>query len=250
MVATFGPGSGLEGAQFKEVNLRGARFVEVDLSGTVVRGSELQGLELDSPWLFDGNNTMVVNGVDVLPYVEAELNRRFPGRELQWATDPEGLRAAWAALEATWAATIERVAGMPEGTVDVSVDGEWSFADTLRHLVMATDAWLGRAILEIEQPFHPLGLIFEGGEGEVDRSLFVTERPAYADVLEARTDRNAMVRDYLAKVTQDELDAPRKNPWNPNHEETTRHCLHTILEEGWEHHRFAVRDLAVIESRG
>ena len=61
-----------------------------------------------------------------------------------------------AVLERTWAATLERVAAMPAGTVDVSVDGEWSFAQTLRHLVLATDAWLGRAVLGIE-PFHPIG---------------------------------------------------------------------------------------------
>src|SRR5690606_35680523 len=86
---------------------------------------------------------------------EAELNRRFPGRADRRATDPDGLRAAWAALERTWAATLARVAAMPAGTVDVSVDGEWSFAQTLRHLVFATDMWLGRAILQIDQPFHP-----------------------------------------------------------------------------------------------
>ncbi len=43
----------------------------------------------------------------------------------------------------------------PAGTVDVSVDGEWSFAQTLRHLVLATDMWLGRAVLQIEKSFHP-----------------------------------------------------------------------------------------------
>ena len=46
---------------------------------------------------------------------------------------------------------------MPAGTVDESVDGEWSFAQTLRHLVMATDMWLRGAILGVEQPFHPIG---------------------------------------------------------------------------------------------
>ncbi|WP_413463616.1 DinB family protein [Arthrobacter sp. SO3] len=48
------------------------------------------------------------------------------------------MRAAWARLERTWSATLERVAAMPAGTADISVDGEWSFAQTLRHLVMAT----------------------------------------------------------------------------------------------------------------
>ncbi|WP_372430404.1 hypothetical protein [Janibacter melonis] len=46
---------------------------------------------------------------------------------------------------------------MPAGTVDASVDDEWSFAQTLRHLVMATDTWLGRAVLGLDQPYHPLG---------------------------------------------------------------------------------------------
>lgn len=62
-----------------------------------------------------------------------------------------GVDAAWAALEQAWAPVLERVAGMPPGTVDVSVRGEWSFAQTLRHLVMATDVWLRRAIPEVEE---------------------------------------------------------------------------------------------------
>jgi len=35
-----------------------------------------------------------VNGVDVAPLVEAELNRRFPGRADRRTGDPDGLRAA------------------------------------------------------------------------------------------------------------------------------------------------------------
>ena len=147
----------LHGAEFVDVNLRGARFVGADLSGVVMRGVDVAGAEIDAPWLFDGENFLRVNGVDVIPFVDAELNRRFPGRAERRAADPDGLRAAWAALERTWAATLERVAAMPAGTVDISVGGEWSFAQTLRHLVMATDMWLRRAILEIEQPYHPIG---------------------------------------------------------------------------------------------
>jgi hypothetical protein len=36
---------------------------------------------------------------------------------------------------------------------------------------------------------------------------------------------------------------------SPEYEETTRSCLHVILEEEWEHHRFAERDLDAIEAR-
>ncbi|KLN32793.1 hypothetical protein FB00_21095, partial [Cellulosimicrobium funkei] len=131
-------------------DLRGATFDGADL-----RGVQVEGVDIDAPWLADGDATFRVNGVDVTGFVEAELDRRFPGRELRRAGDPEGLRAAWAALESTWAATLERAAALPASAVDVSVDGEWSFAQTLRHLVLATDAWLGRAVLEVEQPFHP-----------------------------------------------------------------------------------------------
>jgi DinB superfamily/Pentapeptide repeats (8 copies) len=248
MAATFTRSDELQGAVFVEADLRGARFVGADLSGAVMRGVEVREADIDAPWLSNGHSFLRVNGVDVIPLVEAELNRRFPGRADRRAKDPDGLRAAWAALERTWMATLERVAVMPAGTVDVSVGGEWSFAQTLRHLVLATDTWLGRAILELEQPFHPVGLAGPGAEEDgLDLSVFTTVTPSYAEVLEVRAGRVAMVRDFLAAVTSDELAATRKNPWNSEYLETTVSCLHVILEEEWEHHRYAVRDLDAIE---
>lgn len=241
-MATFGPSDDLRGARFTDVSLRGARFAEADLSGVVARGVELHGVELDSPWLFEGDNVLLVNGVDVLPYVDSELNRRFPGRADRRATTPDGLRSAWAAVEQTWAATLARVSSMPPGTVDVSIDGEWSFAQTLRHLVYATDLWLGRSILDLADPCHPIGLRYtDAGE------LAASGDPApYAEVLEVRAGRQAMVRDYLSTVTAETLPEPRKNPHSPDRSVTVLRCLHVILGEEWEHHRFAVRDLDAI----
>jgi DinB superfamily len=139
---------------------------------------------------------------------------------------------------------------MPADTVDVSVAGEWSFAQTLRHLVLATDLWLGKTVLEIAQPFHPLGQPNEdAGDGGLDMSVFTTVTPSYAEVLEARAGRVKMVRDYLDAVTPDELTAPRTNPWDPSDARTVLSCLHVILKEEWEHHRFAVRDLDAIEAK-
>ncbi|MBD8061881.1 DinB family protein [Actinomycetaceae bacterium Sa1BUA1] len=203
-------------------------------------------MEVDSPWLLEEDGTFLVNGVDVVPLVDAELDRRFPGRELRRAADPEGLRRAWAALEESWAATVARAGRMPAGTVDRSVDGEWSFAQTLRHLVMATDLWLGRTVLGQERPFHPVGLPDDDdgdGTAAFDGSEFSAEEPSFEAVLEARADRQALVRAYLDGVTAEELAAPRRNPHAPEHEETVLSCLRTVLEEEWEHHRFAVRDL-------
>jgi hypothetical protein len=70
--------------------------------------------------------------------------------------------------------------------------------------------------------------------------------PSYAEVLAVRAERVAMVRDFLASVTDAQLDEERRNPWAPQHPETVRSCLHTILEEEWEHLRYATRDLDVL----
>jgi uncharacterized protein YjbI with pentapeptide repeats len=248
-MATFTRFDELQGSEFVDSDLRGARFVRADLSGVVMRAVDVQGADIDAPWLLDGEGVLRVNGVDVVPFVEAELNRRFPGRADRRAADPDGLRAAWATLERAWAGVLERVAGMPPGTVDESVGGEWSFAQTLRHLVMATDAWLGGAILEVDQPFHPIGQ--PNAEYETDgsdMSIFATARPSYADVLAVRSDRVAMVRAFLATVTSEDLIVTRANPWDPGYPETTLSCLHVILGEEWEHLRYAVRDLDAIET--
>jgi hypothetical protein len=49
--------------------------------------------------------------------------------------------------------------------------------------------------------------------------------------------------------TSEELATTRRNPHDPAHPETTLSCLHVILEEEWEHHRYAVRDLEAIEAK-
>jgi hypothetical protein len=240
-MARFTGSDDLQGAEFYGANLRGARFAECDLTGVTIRGSEVARADIDAPWLADGE-FFRVNGVDVTAYVEAELDRRFPGRAERHAGDPEGLRHAWAAVERTWAATLDRVAAMPGGTVDVQVAGEWSFAQTLRHLVHATDVWLSKGILALEQPFHPWGLSY----GPVEEAA-KEGAPGYDEVLAARADRVAMVRDFIAATTPDQLAEPRSNPHNPDRPETVLSCLHVIVEEEWEHHRFAVRDLDAIE---
>ena len=236
------------GREFIDADLRGARFVRSTLAGAVMRGVDVDGADVDAPWLSEGS--LLVNGVDVVPLVEAELDRRFPGRALRHAADPEGLRAAWDAVQGAWDAALARVATLPPGTADVSVAGEWSFAQTLRHLVMATDVWLGRAVLREEQPIHPIAVPNAEYEADGhDMSVFTTRTPSFAEVLEVRAGRVARVRGLLATVTPEQLAEPRENPWAPGMPETVGSCLRVILEEEWEHHRYAVRDLDAIEAR-
>ena len=244
----------LSGRRFRDRSLRGSRFAACDLGDVVIRGIDVAGMEIDSPWLLEGGSTLVVNGVDVVPLVDAELDRRFPGRALRGASDVAGLRAAWDAVERAWAATLERARALPEGTVDASVDDEWSLAQTWRHLVLATDLWLGRAVLGREQPFHPLGLRDDSDSPAFASAAFTPGRPPFEEVLAARADRQAMVRGFLAHADAAQLAEPRRNPHASAEEadqdpETVLSCLHTILEEEWEHHRYAVRDLDQLAAR-
>ncbi|MEU4400195.1 DinB family protein [Micromonospora orduensis] len=229
-------------AVFVDRDLSGARFTRSTLAGAVMRGVEVAGLDIDAPWLAD--STLVVNGVDVVPLVEAELDRRFPGRELRRATDPADLRAALAATERAWAAAVDRVRALPEGAADVSVDGEWSFAQTLRHLVFATDAWLGKAILRLPRPFHPLGQSHVEYETDgFDMSVFATVPPTFDEVLEVRAQRQAMLRDFLATATPELLAEQRPSAWWPEQHVSVLHCVHVIFTEEWQHLRYALRDL-------
>ena len=111
-------------------------------------------------------------------------NRQFPGRELQKAQTPEGLHEGWVAVQAAWQTT---VADTPPDLVDAHVEDEWSLAQTLRHLVLATDAWLRGGIQRIEQPFHEIGQIFTGAdEMGFDMSIFRVDPPTFAEILAVR----------------------------------------------------------------
>jgi hypothetical protein len=240
-------GADLTGARFRKVRLNDARFRMVDLSGVVMRDVSLSGAAIDGE--IDG---LRINGVEVAPLVEAELMRRQPARALLGASDPAGLRAAWAAIERSWADTYDRVAALPAGTVDLSVEEEWSFAQTLRHLVFATDAWLG-AIVGDDRPFHPWGVPFTDLPEFVDRpadlGIDLDATPSYADVLDLRADRVARVREFLAEVGPQRLSEDCAGPaWEGGRRLSVLRCLRVILNEECEHHRFAERDLDLIEA--
>ena len=46
---------------FADRDLRGARFVRSDLTGAVMRGVDVAGLDIDSPWLLDEDGALFVN---------------------------------------------------------------------------------------------------------------------------------------------------------------------------------------------
>ncbi len=231
-----------EGATFVRTSFRGATLRFSDVSGVTMRGVDVDGLDIDSHDLFFGR--LLVNGVDVVPLVDAELNRQFPGRELQKAQTPEGLREGWVAVQAAWKRT---VASTPPELVDAHVDDEWSLAQTLRHLILATDAWLRGGIQRLPQPFHEIGQIFTGAaEFGFDMSIFRAEPPPYQEILAVRADRQQLVTDFLATVTPELLAEERDDPWGGDWHPSVGDCLRVILEEEWAHLRYVRRDLALL----
>lgn len=208
-----------------------------------MRSVEVGGLDIDSHDLAFG--TLFVNGVDVVPPVEAELNRQFPGRELQHARAPEGLRDGLVAVREAWA---ETVATTPPDLRSAHVDDEWSLSQTLRHLVLATDAWLRGGIMGVDQPFHGIGQIFTGAaEMGFDMSIFRIDEPTFDEILAVRAERQQMVADFLSDVTPELLAEERDDPWGgEDWHPTVGDCVRVILEEEWAHLRYIRRDLALL----
>jgi len=238
----------LAGSRFENVDLSGSRFHNVDLSRSVIRGALLTDVDVDGD--IDG---LRINGVEVAPLVEAELDRRHPQRPKMRPTDADGFREAWAILEQLWALTVERARRLPPDLLHERVDGEWSFIETLRHLVMATDAWVGRAVLGDPEPYHPLALPHTE-MGEVPGVPHDADaRPSLDEVLAVRADRIGTVREVLAGLTDERLagdtvavDAPG---YPPPQAYPVRRCLRAVVNEEWLHRLYAERDLDVLERR-
>jgi hypothetical protein len=218
-------------ARFDVRDLRGARFVDCDFSGVRAVSGTFVDVEL-SGWV-DG---LSVNGVDVTEYVTAELDRRHPERaQLRAVASIEDFRALWATVEGLWKGADTRVAMLPGGAADESVAGEWSYAQTLRHLIWVTDAWAGRTVLDEEKPYHPLGL---------PQHWFPTD-----DALALGLDPESRLLDDLSNQDLGRPVTRTPGPHYPDEPRVVYQCLAVVMEEEIDHYRYAVRDLAILETR-
>ena len=197
-------------ADYKDADLRGARFDRADLTGA-----------------------------------------RDPNRVKMRPDDPAGFRDAWQILERLWAQTVEHARRLPPELLHESVDGEWSFIETLRHLVFATDAWVRRAIGGDPDPWDPLDLPWDEMPDTPGTPRDRAARPSLDEVLALRRDRMATVTEVIGGLTPETLAAgtrPVDGPgWPPAVSFPVKECLLIILNEEWEHRRYAERDLAVLE---
>ena len=229
----------LSGAVFWGADLRGARFRDVNLTEATISHAWLVDVEIDA--FID---RVVVNGVDVTAFVN-ERDRWYPLRAVLGASDPESMRAGWAALREAWAASVDRARRLPDEDVHASVNGEWTFVQTLRHLLFATDKWFTAPILG--RRFHPIGLPNRGSTDFPWPDLGDEAAPSLSEVLAARADQATRLDDYLADMTAGALTRTVEVLENGPH--LVRDCVSTVLEEEFWHHRYAERDLAELEAR-
>ena len=173
---------------------------------------------------------------------------------------PAGVQRAWSIIEVTWSATVDRARSLPEPVLHEHVDEEWSFVETLRHLIFVTDAWTRRTILGFAEPYHRLGMPPDHRIGEPDAAIDV--RPWGIDVqaeaslgetLEVREERMRGVRDIVHGLTGDDLGRTcASNPapgFPPSTTVPVGVCLDVVIGEEWAHHEFAARDLLALEAR-
>lgn len=228
----------LHDAQFRECDLTGARLI-----GVVMQDAVIDGLVTN----------LIVNGVEVTGYVEAELDRRHPVRVLLRSQNPADLREASRQLRAAWTATIERIRRRA-GIERRSVNEEWSAVQTMRHLVFVHDSWFRRCCLGSTEPFTPIGIGPNIEPYREAHGLDLSLDPSLDEIVSVREAQAAELEAWLDEVTAERLAAPAPVPdddaWPPYARgRSVRQCLGTVLNETFEHHGFCVRDLDLIEAQ-
>lgn len=248
----------LSGSRFEHVDLRGSTFTDAYLNDIQIRDAILSGMRVNEAILDDVEinaeiRNVRINGVDVAPLVEAELDRRYPQRARMRPTSAAGFAEAWDILGRLWAGTIERARGLPPEMLHESVDGEWSFIETLRHLSFASAAWVGRGILGDLAPWHPLDLPWDGMPDKPGIPRDRDVRPDLDTVLALRDERRAMVASVIDGLTDERLATtvtpPPGDSWPPSEELPLSEPLRVVLNEEWEHRLYAERDLDVLFHR-
>lgn len=234
--------------EFEGRDLSEAVFWGVDLTKATLRDVNLTGARMRNVWLVDVDidglvDRLVVNGVDVTGYVN-EHDAWYPLRGMLRPTDVAGVSAALDALDAAWAATIQRARALTDAQLHESVGDEWSFVQTQQHLVFGVDKWFTGPLLG-ETTFHALGLPNTGSRDFGWSGLDLDAQPSLDEVLAVRDEQSARLRSYIDSLAVD--DFTREVVVLENGTVPLIECLYTVFEEFFEHHRYAVRDLAQLE---
>ena len=235
----------LSGAKFEEIDFTNVRMRNVYFIDALIRGAWLENVEIDGEI-----RGLTVNGVDVGPLVEAELDRRDPRRAKMRPTTAAGFREAWPVAEEIWAQSVERARRLPPHLLHERVEDEWSYIETLRHLVFCIDAWVLRAVLGEDRPYSPLGLLHTEAEPDPLLPNDPDVRPSLDEILTVRAERMTSVAEVIAGLTDEQLasNVEISTPgYPPPGTYSVQRCVGAVVHEQWAHWTFAERDLGVLE---
>ena len=190
---------------------------------------------------------MVAIHPPLIGFLQQDVADRL-ARESLFGDEPESLATAWQNVGGLWDATIERARPLPPADLDEQVDGEWSFLETLRHLVFVTDVWVRDVIQEWPAPHHAWGMpphfVADAAAG---LGLDIDARPSLDDVLAVKRERDEQTRRVIAGLTKEELMrtcAPRGGQF------LVVGAVQAVVYETWAHLQYATRDLDLLRRRG
>ena len=132
---------------------------------------------------------------------------------------------------------------MGPNTVLQSVNGEWNLRDTLRHLLFAMDKWFVGPVLG-ERRFTAIGLPNTGSQGKDWPGLDPAADPDFAAVLAQRAEHAERFGAFIESL--DFASLPETVEIDENGTVPAVMCFHVVLEEEFEHLRYATRDLATL----
>lgn len=234
-------------AQEFEGDLTDSVFWGADLSRALFRDIDFTGVKMHHVRMadvdIDGSvHRLVINGVDVTDFVNAN-DPWQPLRGMLEPTTVADMRATLAEIERVWATTIDQARALPDERRHESVSGEFSFVQTLRHLVFAIDKWF--TVPLDGGTFHPIGLPNTGSLDVGWPGLDLAAQPSFDEALAVRADRFARLHAYLDVL--DDTQLTREVEVTENGTVTVTDCMYTVFEEEFEHRRYALRDLAALD---
>lgn len=240
----------LTDSEFRQVRFDGSSFHNISWRDVTMSSVELVNVEIGGDvW------NLRINGVDIGPLIDGELNRRDPDRhlvfqELRESRSAEDYRTGWRVIERRWSDLIDRVRGLPEGSEHRSVAGEWSLVQTLRHISYAVAAWIERVALGVADPFADTDLPWDEAPEDIPRRVDRDARIALDDAVGVWRRRQQTVREFLESLTDEDLErtvSTAGDSWPQVTDFPLAEAVHIAVTEVWEHHQFAQRDLHAIE---
>jgi hypothetical protein len=157
--------------------------------------------------------------------------------------DVDAARSSVAEVTGAIEATITRATSFTDEERNRRVDDEWSTVESIRHIVMVVDGWLGRTIKGEDDPFHPIGLTPHFMPGvPPGTSIDPDADPTFDEACEVLRGRLSTLETFVNGLTADELARAIGG-----HAENVAGGLGVIFDELTYHNGFMNRDLTKIE---